>query len=129
MALFPCTLLTPSAHHTGAALATAGAELISFFAYIYYMVKKGLLSLTSLVRIPKVSDLLPLFRGGLAVQLRSLALNLGLLSITRATLTMDVSGTPCSPVHRLHMERARCTSVESVERAMRDKSCSHLTAA
>jgi len=77
----------------GAALATAGAELISFCAYITYMFRRQLLTLTSLIRVPKVKDLLPLFRGGLAVQLRSLALNLGLLSITRATITMDPAGT------------------------------------
>ena len=96
--LAPHTSFGSSAAHdgyalAGAALATAGAELISFCAYITYMFRRQLLTLTSLIRVPKVKDLLPLFRGGLAVQLRSLALNLGLLSITRATITMDPAGT------------------------------------
>ena len=46
-----------------------------------------------LIQPPSVKSLMPLLAGGLSVQLRSLALSFGLLSVTRATLSMDSTGT------------------------------------
>jgi len=78
---------------TGAALATAMSEIAGCASYSVLMVKKGLARWGTLIRLPSWGSLAPLLVGGAAVQLRSLALNLGLLAVTRATLAMDPSGT------------------------------------
>lgn len=76
----------------GAAVATAFAELTSFGCYMTLLLKRGLLSLSAL-RIPPWERVRPLLAGGVAVQIRSIALNLVFLAVTSATLSMDSTGT------------------------------------
>jgi len=76
----------------GAALATATAEIISFFAYTYAMLKRNILSLGKLLSLPKWDMMKPLLLGGLAVQLRNVALNVSFLSVARATQGLDDTG-------------------------------------
>lgn len=76
----------------GAALATAFAEILSCVAYITILLRRGLVSVQSMVRPPKWEALRPLLTGGFAVQLRSVAINLTFLAVTSATLAMDPSG-------------------------------------
>lgn len=78
---------------TGAALATAMSEIAGCASYTTLMIKRKMATLRGLVRVPTWSSLAPLLVGGLAIQLRSLALNLGLLSVSRATMMMDPTGT------------------------------------
>lgn len=68
------------------------SEVAGSITYTIMMVKRGMLAISSIMRIPTWKSLQPLLIGGASVQLRSLALNIGLLSISRATLTMDPSG-------------------------------------
>ena len=77
---------------TGAALATAMAEVISFGAYMWLMLKKQMISIPKLLQLPKWKLLKPLLLGGIAVQLRNVALNVTFLSVTRATQGLDQTG-------------------------------------
>lgn len=77
---------------TGAAIATAMSEVISFFTYIALMLKRQLISIPKLFQLPKWELLKPLLVGGLAVQLRNVALNVTFLSVTRATQGLDQTG-------------------------------------
>ena len=77
---------------TGAAIATAVSEIISFGAYIWLMLKRQMISVTKLFQLPKWKLLKPLLLGGIAVQLRNIALNVTFLSVTRATQGLDQTG-------------------------------------
>lgn len=77
----------------GAAMATSIAEVASVCIYLRLMLGRKLLSLSDLFRMPKVASLRAMMAGGTAVQLRSLALNLTFICVTRATLAMDATGT------------------------------------
>eukprot|EP00976_Prorocentrum_cordatum_P036827 749272-Prorocentrum_minimum.AAC.1 len=74
------------------------SEIAGCVSYTTLMVKRGMATLKGLVRIPTWSSLGPLLVGGLAIQLRSLALNIGLLSVSRATLVRSrpLLTPPCS---------------------------------
>merc|ERR1712232_1444510 len=52
----------------------------------------GLISIPKLFQLPKWELLKPLLVGGLAVQLRNVALNVTFLSVTRATQGLDQTG-------------------------------------
>eukprot|EP00816_Leptocylindrus_hargravesii_P011513 CAMPEP_0196807346 /NCGR_PEP_ID=MMETSP1362-20130617/7330_1 /TAXON_ID=163516 /ORGANISM="Leptocylindrus danicus, Strain CCMP1856" /LENGTH=606 /DNA_ID=CAMNT_0042181243 /DNA_START=185 /DNA_END=2002 /DNA_ORIENTATION=+ len=77
---------------SGAAAATAASEILSFAAYLWLMLKTNMIRWSKLFRLPKMSLLKPLLMGGLAVQLRNIALNVTFLSVTRATQSLDSTG-------------------------------------
>ena len=76
---------------SGAATATVIAELVSFLTYMTMLVKTNMLKLSKL-RLPSFTTMKPLLIGGAAVQLRSVALNVVFLAVTRATQTLDSTG-------------------------------------
>jgi len=77
---------------SGAALATLTAEVISAVAYMKTMYKKNLIRWRKLFRIPKWSKLAPLLKGGAALQLRNLAMNITFLMVARVTQGIDETG-------------------------------------
>mmetsp|Transcript_6881 Transcript_6881/g.16872 ORF Transcript_6881/g.16872 Transcript_6881/m.16872 type:complete len:556 (+) Transcript_6881:245-1912(+) len=76
----------------GAALATLAAEIISALTFLGLLIKRKLVTVRKLFRPPSWATLEPLLRGGLALQLRSLALNFTFLAATRVTQSIDKSG-------------------------------------
>jgi putative MATE family efflux protein len=79
----------------GAALATLVAELLSGLAYLALLKRRKLVtgSIRALVRRPPIlSRLQPLLRGGAALQLRNVALNLTFLAVARVVQSIDESG-------------------------------------
>ena len=77
---------------TGAALATLAAELISAVIYLYILNKRKLIKWSKLFSLPKWASLGPLLRGGMALQLRNVALNVTFLMVARVTQAIDQSG-------------------------------------
>jgi len=77
----------------GAAYATLAAEVISAGAYLHLMRKRQLIpNLRRIVKPPQWKQLEPLLRGGAALQLRNVALNLTFLMVARVTQTIDQTG-------------------------------------
>lgn len=77
---------------TGAALATLAAELISCVTYLVLLRRRNMLSFRKLFMLPAWSKLEPLIRGGAALQLRNVALNVTFLAVARVTQGIDKSG-------------------------------------
>jgi Na+-driven multidrug efflux pump len=76
----------------GAALATLAAEIISAVFYIYLLRKRDLIRWRRLIRPPTWKSLEPLLKGGAALQLRNLSLNLTFLAVARVTQSIDQTG-------------------------------------
>lgn len=78
----------------GAALATLVAELASGIAYIALLKKRQLLGSvrTLLKKLPTLAKLKPLLKGGAALQLRNVALNLTFLAVARVVQSIDETG-------------------------------------
>jgi MATE family multidrug resistance protein len=76
----------------GAALATLAAEVISAVTYLILLRRKELIRWSKIVKLPSWESLEPLVKGGLALQLRNLALNLTFLAVARVTQSIDQSG-------------------------------------
>jgi putative MATE family efflux protein len=90
--LDPILIFTLAMGVPGAAVATLAAEVISAVAYLYLLRKKELIRWRKVFRLPSLSKLEPLLRGGAALQLRNVALNLTFLAVTRVTQSIDETG-------------------------------------
>ena len=76
----------------GAALATLAAEIISAITYLVLLRKKSMINFRGIFRLPKWSRIKPLLKGGAALQLRNVAMNLTFLAVARATQKLDQTG-------------------------------------
>lgn len=76
----------------GAALATLAAEVISATIYLVLLRKQKLIKFAKLIRLPKWKSLEPLLKGGAALQLRNLSLNLTFIAVARVTQSIDKTG-------------------------------------
>ncbi|VEU45176.1 unnamed protein product [Pseudo-nitzschia multistriata] len=90
--LDPIMIFTLAMGVPGAAMATLAAEVISALIYLGLLRKKQLISWGKLVRPPSWASLKPLVKGGAALQLRNLSLNLTFLAVARVTQSIDQSG-------------------------------------
>lgn len=77
---------------TGAAIATLAAEVISSITYLVILQRRGMLMFSKLFKLPSWTKLEPLLKGGAALQLRNIALNLTFLSVARVTQGIDSTG-------------------------------------
>mmetsp|Transcript_3174 Transcript_3174/g.4699 ORF Transcript_3174/g.4699 Transcript_3174/m.4699 type:complete len:552 (-) Transcript_3174:91-1746(-) len=76
----------------GAALATVIAEVASAITYLSLLRKKKMIRFKKIFSAPSWNKLAPLLKGGAALQVRNLALNLVFLSVTRVTQGIDETG-------------------------------------
>jgi putative MATE family efflux protein len=90
--LDPILIFTLSLGVPGAAWATLAAEIISAIIYVSLLRKQNLISWRKIVKPPSWASLEPLLRGGLALQLRNLSLNLTFLAVARVTQSIDKTG-------------------------------------
>lgn len=90
--LDPILIFTLAMGVPGAALATLAAEVISAVIYMTLLRKRQLIRWRKLVKPPSWKSLEPLLKGGLALQLRNLSLNLTFLAVTRVTQAIDKTG-------------------------------------
>ena len=97
----------------GAALATLAAELISCVMYLVMMHKRKMLSFRKLFMLPAWTRLEPLIRGGAALQLRNVALNVTFLAVARVTQGIDKSGVAAA-AHAMAIQGKRLTDEKMV---------------
>jgi len=83
----------PALGVAGAAMATSASEILAFLVYIVLMLRKKLLSLTGMLKVPEVLSLGETIKGAGAIQLRSLVMTSTFMCITRAVLQLDPTGT------------------------------------
>lgn len=76
----------------GAALAGLGAEYTSAAIYLKLLIERNLLRLDKLTKLPSWSSIAPLIKGSVALQIRSFALNLTQLMVTRVIQSIDDQG-------------------------------------
>ena len=76
----------------GAAVATAVAETAAGLVYAVLLLRRGLMRLGALFKPPQLTALLPLIKGGAAMLLRQIALNVAFVCATRMTQVMDTTG-------------------------------------
>jgi len=76
----------------GAAAATCISEIISFILYAKNLVKRDMLKVSTMFRLPSWESMKPLLVGGLAVQCRAVAMNIAFLAVTRRTQALDSTG-------------------------------------
>eukprot|EP00586_Coscinodiscus_wailesii_P005990 CAMPEP_0172489680 /NCGR_PEP_ID=MMETSP1066-20121228/19853_1 /TAXON_ID=671091 /ORGANISM="Coscinodiscus wailesii, Strain CCMP2513" /LENGTH=435 /DNA_ID=CAMNT_0013257725 /DNA_START=28 /DNA_END=1332 /DNA_ORIENTATION=- len=88
----PFLIFTMSMGVSGAAIATLTAELISSIIYMREMFTRKIIRWSKLFRVPQWHRLAPLLKGGAALQLRNLALNIAFLSVARVTQGIDETG-------------------------------------
>lgn len=97
----------------GAAVATCISEITSFALYMYYLSQCKLLQ--GIRRgIPSLKALAPLLIGGLSIQLRSVALNTALLSVTRTAQRLDSVSGSVAAAHTISMQMFQLGSVASL---------------
>ena len=90
--LDPILMFKLSMGVTGAALATLAAEIISAGSFLVLMLKRKMIRWSKIFRLPSWSALKPLLKGGAALQLRNIALNLTFLAVARVTQSLDKNG-------------------------------------
>ena len=90
--LDPLLIFTLAMGVPGAAMATLAAEVISAMIYLGLLRKRKLILWGKLFRPPSWASLEPLIKGGVALQLRNLSLNLTFLAVARVTQSIDQSG-------------------------------------
>lgn len=90
--LDPILIFTLAMGVPGAAMATLAAEVISALIYLTLLRNRKLISWNKLFTPPSWASLKPLVKGGAALQLRNLSLNLTFLAVARVTQSIDQSG-------------------------------------
>jgi len=76
----------------GAGLATSASQWLAAAAYLSLLLRRKLVRWATILRLPSRAALARIAAAGGAVQVRSLALNLAFLSITRRVQSLDSSG-------------------------------------
>jgi putative MATE family efflux protein len=92
LVLDPFCMYSANMGFTGAALATAIAEMASGLTYVRLLLGRQLLTMRMLIRIPSLTSLAPLIQGGTSMLLRQAALNMGGVVATRRAQAIDPTG-------------------------------------
>lgn len=90
--LDPIFIFTLQLGVPGAALATLVAEIVSAVAYLTVLKRRNMIQLRKIIKLPAWAQLKPLLRGGAALQLRNIALNLTFLAVARVVQSIDTTG-------------------------------------
>jgi len=90
--LDPFLMFTMGMGIAGAGAATAASQLFSAVAYLTLLLKRQMVTLRS-IRLPSADSLKKLATAGGAVQLRSVALNVAFIAITKKVQGLDATGT------------------------------------
>ena len=76
----------------GNALSTLLSEVVSAITFLILLAKRDLIKVSKLFRLPSWSKLLPLIKGGFAMQLRLIAFNITFIAVARVTQAIDATG-------------------------------------
>ena len=88
----PIFIFTLKLGAAGAALATAGSEILGGAIYLKLLLRRKLINWTRLFKAPSMKNLLPLLQGGAAMLARQAALNVMFLNAARRAQAMDPTG-------------------------------------
>lgn len=88
---------------TGNALSTLFSEVVSAVAFLVLLKKRDLIKASKLFRLPSWSKLMPLIKGGFAMQLRLIAFNITFIAVARVTQGIDKSGVAAA-AHELALQ-------------------------
>ena len=92
MVMDPLLIFRAGLGVSGAAAATVLAEVVSFSLHMSTLAKKGLINWSKLFKPPSAQAVKPLMLSGLSLALRSVALNIAFLSVTRKVQALDATG-------------------------------------
>ena len=73
-------------------MSTLLSEVVSAATFLSLLFKKNLIKMSKIFRLPAWSILLPLIKGGLALQLRMVAFNITFMAVARVTQGIDKTG-------------------------------------
>jgi MATE family multidrug resistance protein len=90
--LDPICMFTFNMGIKGAAAATLASEIISATIYMIWLNRHKMIARKKLLKLPSMTLLKPLLKGGAALQLRNMAINITFLMVTRATQGIDSTG-------------------------------------
>jgi len=76
----------------GAAVATALAECTGGLIYLKLLLKRNLVSFSKMFKPPSMQRLIPLIKGGAAILIRQLTINIAFLTASRRAQGMDPTG-------------------------------------
>lgn len=76
----------------GNALSTLFSEVVSAAAFLTFLTKRNLIKTSKVFKLPSWSKLLPLIKGGFAMQLRLIAFNVTFIAVARVTQAIDKTG-------------------------------------
>jgi putative MATE family efflux protein len=92
LVLDPLLMFSCNMGFVGAAVATAASETLGGITYLKLLLRRKLARWSLLLRPPSWKSLAPLLRGGAAMLLRQVAINVGFLLATRRAQVMDPTG-------------------------------------
>ena len=92
LVLDPLLMYTGRLGFVGAAMATAASEGLGGIVYLKLLLRRKLARWSMLLRPPSWTSLAPLLKGGAAMLLRQMAINVGFLLATRRAQVMDPTG-------------------------------------
>lgn len=87
----------------GSAIASVAGDTVNAMIYIKLLIGRGLIMWKKLLRLPSWRTLAPLVKGGIALQIRSFALNLTQLMVARVIQSIDDTGV-APAAHALAMQ-------------------------
>eukprot|EP00543_Licmophora_paradoxa_P002497 CAMPEP_0202456938 /NCGR_PEP_ID=MMETSP1360-20130828/14086_1 /ASSEMBLY_ACC=CAM_ASM_000848 /TAXON_ID=515479 /ORGANISM="Licmophora paradoxa, Strain CCMP2313" /LENGTH=297 /DNA_ID=CAMNT_0049076897 /DNA_START=75 /DNA_END=964 /DNA_ORIENTATION=- len=90
--LDPLLMFTFGMGVTGAACATLAAEITSCAMFLAVLRKRNLIRMRKIIKIPAWAKLQTLVKGGAALQLRTLALQITFIGVTKVTQAVDQTG-------------------------------------
>lgn len=111
--LDPLFIFTGGMGVVGAAVATCISDITAFALYARTLLKNGMLKLSLLRKPPSLKALTPLLLGSVSMQLRSIALNIALLTVTRTAQRLDSNGAVAA-AHAVSMQLFQLGSVASL---------------
>jgi MATE family multidrug resistance protein len=76
----------------GNAMSTVLSEVVSAAAFLYLLIKRDLIKPSKIFKLPAWSVLAPLIKGGFALQLRMIAMNITFVAVARVTQSIDKTG-------------------------------------
>uniref|UniRef100_A0A7S4F219 Multidrug and toxic compound extrusion protein n=1 Tax=Chrysotila carterae TaxID=13221 RepID=A0A7S4F219_CHRCT len=93
IALDPLLMFPAGLGIAGAAVATSVSQIAACLIYVWLLLRRRLVKWSSMLRMPSRASLNTLAKGGVAVQIRAIALNVAFVAVTRSTQRLDATGT------------------------------------
>jgi Na+-driven multidrug efflux pump len=87
----------------GNAMSTLFSEVVSALTFLFLLLKRDLIKVSKIFKLPAWSKLAPLIKGGFAMQLRLIAFNITFIAVARVTQSIDKTGVAAA-AHELALQ-------------------------